>query len=101
MDAIIRQSYLDKIEKFLGRDFIIILTGQRRVGKSYILRMFRDKVQTDNEANIIFVDKEKKDFDNIKTYQDLNDHIDERCKENKINYINYLLMNIEQKYRNQ
>lgn len=87
MDAIIRQSYLDKIEKFFGKDIIIILTGQRRVGKSYILRMFRDKVQTDNEANIIFIDKEKKDFDNIKTYQDLNDHIDERCNENKINYI--------------
>lgn len=87
MDAIIRQSYLDKIEKFLGKDIIIILTGQRRVGKSYILRMFRDKVQTDNEANIIFIDKEKKDFDNIKTYQDLNDHIDERCNEKKINYI--------------
>ena len=87
MDAIIRQSYLDKIEKFLGKDFIIILTGQRRVGKSYILRMFKDKVQTDEQANIIFIDKEKNDFDSIKNYQDLNAHIVERYKENKINYI--------------
>ena len=87
MDAIIRQSYLDKIEKFLGKDFIIILTGQRRVGKSYILRMFKNKVQTDEQTNIIFIDKEKNDYDNIKTYQDLNAHIDERYKENKINYI--------------
>ena len=87
MDAIIRQSYLDKIEKFLGKDFIIILTGQRRVGKSYILRMFKDKVQTDEQANIIFIDKEKNDFDSIKNYQDLDAHINKRYKENKINYI--------------
>ena len=34
MSAILRQSYLEKIERYLGRDTIIILTGQRRIGKS-------------------------------------------------------------------
>ena len=34
MSAILRQSYLDKIERYLGKDTIIILTGQRRIGKS-------------------------------------------------------------------
>ena len=37
MSAIIRQEYLGKIEKDLGKEMIIVLTGQRRVGKSYIL----------------------------------------------------------------
>ena len=37
MSAIIRQEYLGKIEKYLGKEMIIVLTGQRRVGKSYIL----------------------------------------------------------------
>ena len=87
MSAILRQSYLEKIERYLGKDTIIILTGQRRIGKSYILRLFRDKVNKDQRANIIFIDKEKHEFDNIKTYQDLNAYIDARRDKEKTNYI--------------
>ena len=87
MNAILRQSYLEKIERYLGKDTIIILTGQRRIGKSYILRLFRDKVNKDERANIIFIDKEKHEFDDIKTYQDLNAYIDARRDKNKTNYI--------------
>ena len=87
MGAILRQSYLEKIERYLGKDTIIILTGQRRIGKSYILRLFRDKVNKDERANIIFIDKEKHEFDDIKTYQDLNAYIDARRDKTKTNYI--------------
>lgn len=87
MNAIVRKSYLDKIELYLGKDTIIILTGQRRVGKSFLLRLFREKVATQEESNIIFIDKEKKEFDNIKTYVDLNAYIDERRIPGKKNYI--------------
>ena len=87
MSAILRQSYLEKIERYLGKDTIIILTGQRRIGKSYILRLFRDKVNKDERANIIFIDKEKHEFDDIKTYQDLNAYIDARRDKTKTNYI--------------
>ena len=87
MSAILRQSYLEKIERYLGKDTIIILTGQRRIGKSYILRLFRDKVSKDAGANVIFIDKEKHEFDDIKTYKDLNAYIDERRNKAKTNYI--------------
>ena len=87
MSAILRQSYLERIERYLGKDTIIILTGQRRIGKSYILRLFRDKVNKDERANIIFIDKEKHEFDDIKTYQDLNAYIDARRDKTKTNYI--------------
>ena len=87
MGAILRQSYLDKIERFLGKDTIIILTGQRRIGKSYLLRLFRDKISADNKANIIYIDKEKKDFDGIRTYIDLNAYIDAHRIAGKTNYI--------------
>ncbi len=87
MSAILRQSYLEKIERYLGRDTIIILTGQRRIGKSYILRLFRDKVSKDAGSNVIFIDKEKNEFDDIKTYKDLNAYIDERRNRAKKNYI--------------
>ena len=87
MSAILRQSYLEKIERYLGKDTIIILTGQRRIGKSYVLRLFRDKVSKDAGANVIFIDKEKHEFDDIKTYKDLNAYIDERRNKAKTNYI--------------
>ena len=87
MSAILRQSYLEKIEHNLGKDTIIILTGQRRIGKSYILRLFRDKMKKDRQANVIFIDKEKHEFDDIRTYQDLNTYIDARRNKAKTNFI--------------
>lgn len=87
MGVITRQNYLDKIERYIGKDVIIILTGQRRVGKSVILRLFRDKMSASAHANIIYIDKEKKEFDGIKTYQDLNAYIDKLRNKKKANFI--------------
>ena len=87
MSAILRQSYLEKIERFLGKDTIIILTGQRRIGKSYILRLFRDKVSQDEFVNVIYIDKEKHEYDDIQTYKDLNAYIDARRDRSKTNFI--------------
>jgi predicted AAA+ superfamily ATPase len=78
---------LEKIERFLGKDTIIILTGQRRIGKSYILRLFRDKVSQDERANVIYIDKEKHEYDDIQTYKDLNAYIDARRDRSKTNFI--------------
>ena len=87
MEILVRQNYLNKIEKYLGKDTIIVLTGQRRVGKSYTLRMLRDIKSKDESNNVIYVDKEKKCFDYIKTYQDLNAYIDAHYQSGKMNYI--------------
>ena len=87
MGILVRQNYLNKIEKYLGKDTIIVLTGQRRVGKSYTLRMLRDIKSKDESNNVIYVDKEKKCFDHIKTYQDLNAYIDTHYQSGKMNYI--------------
>lgn len=87
MKAIQRQHYLDKIERYLGKDTIIILTGQRRVGKSFVLRLFKEKVAANPENNIIYINKEKKDFDSIRNYLDLNAYIDQRRDESRTNYI--------------
>ena len=87
MATIIRQSYTDKIEKYLGKETIIVLVGQRRVGKSCMMKMIRDRKKADDSNNIIFIDKEKREFDNIQTYQDLNDYIGEHFLSDKHNYI--------------
>lgn len=87
MGIIVRQHYLSKVEKYLGKDMIIVLTGQRRVGKSYVLKMIRDIKAKDKNNNVIYVDKEKKGFDHIKTYQDLNAYIEAHYQTGKMNYI--------------
>ena len=58
MATITRQSYIDKIERYLGKETIIVLVGQRRVGKSCMMKMVRDRKIADDGNNIIYIDKE-------------------------------------------
>lgn len=87
MATIIRQAYIDKIEKYLGKETIIVLVGQRRVGKSYMMKIVRDQKASNPVNNIIYIDKEKREFDSIRNYQDLNQYIDEHFVASKHNYI--------------
>ena len=87
MEYIIRQNYLDKVEKYFGKDTIIVLTGQRRVGKSFILKQLRDKKIAEPNSNVIYIDKEKREFDFIQTYRDLNDYIESKYQKGARNYI--------------
>jgi predicted AAA+ superfamily ATPase len=87
MDILVRQEYVEKIEKYLGKDYIIVLTGQRRVGKSCTLKMIRDQKAKDGNNNVIYIDKEKSQFDAIKTYSELNDYIKQHYQKGKTNYI--------------
>lgn len=87
MEYIIRQNYLDKVEKYFGKDTIIVLTGQRRVGKSFILKQLRDKKLAEYNSNVIYIDKEKREFDFIQTYRDLNDYIESKRQNGSRNYI--------------
>lgn len=87
MATIRRQSYIDKIEKYLGKETIIVLVGQRRVGKSCILKMIRDDKMADSGNNVIYIDKEKWQYDAIQTYKDLNEYIEKHWANDKYNYI--------------
>ena len=87
MATIRRQLYIDKIEKYLGKETIIVLVGQRRVGKSCILKMIRDDKKSDSGNNVIYIDKEKWQYDAIQTYKDLNEYIERYWVNDKHNYI--------------
>lgn len=87
MNTIVRQEYLDKIEKYIGKETIIVLTGQRRVGKSYILKLLRDLKEKEADCNVIYIDKEKRQFDFIQTYRELNTYIEEHYVADKHNFI--------------
>lgn len=87
MENIIRQHYLNKVERYFGKNTFIVLTGQRRVGKSYLLKQLRDQKQSEDNSNVIYIDKEKREFDSIQTYRELNDHIEHFYQKGKKNYI--------------
>lgn len=88
MEIISRKTYIDHVLKFLNRGMMIALTGQRRVGKSYILRELAEKIQQLNpEANIIYINKEKRKFDSIKTDADLSDYLADKLIDGADNYL--------------
>ena len=87
-DIIIRSKYHDKLNPFIGKQIIKVLTGQRRVGKSYILKQTMLQIsRKDPNANIVYINKEKLAFDSIKTAGDLNDYVLLNTKEGVTNYI--------------
>lgn len=87
MDLISRPNYYKKLEKLLGKGVLIVLTGQRRVGKSYVMRELVARKGEDPEANVIYIDKEKTAFDFIATYKDLVTYVDGKIDHAKHNYI--------------
>jgi len=87
-EIIIRSKYRDKLQPFIGKQIIKVLTGQRRVGKSYILKQTMLQIkQNDSTANIVYINKENLAFDNLKTATDLNDYVRLNTREGVTNYI--------------
>lgn len=88
MEIISREKYIDSIRRYLGKELIIALTGQRRVGKSYIMRQLANEIKgTDMNANIIYINKEKKKFDSIMNSDDLWRYLDDKLDEDRNNYL--------------
>lgn len=69
-----RKQYLAKLSPFLAKPVIKVITGMRRVGKSYFLQQVMEKLRSDGvaEKNILYIDKESLDFEAVETYRDLN-----------------------------
>lgn len=83
-----RERYINKILNFKDKNVIKVITGQRRVGKSYILLQLIERIkQFSKTANIIFIDKEDIRFDSIKNYTDLADFIKPQLNKTRKNYI--------------
>lgn len=83
-----RQSYINKVSPFIDKNILKVFTGQRRVGKSYLLFQIIDIVKTRNSfANIIYINKEDLAFSVIKNADDLNAYIFNKKQENNKNYV--------------
>lgn len=87
---IIREKYLKQMIDSKDTEFIKVITGVRRSGKSTLLLMFKDYLLKNGvkKENIIHINFESALYDNIKNYKDLYQHIKEKIKNDKM----YLLL---------
>lgn len=82
-----RQGYSERIERMFGKGMVVALTGQRRVGKSCVMRRIYEKYSQDNHNNVIYIDMEKTAFADITNYKKLEAYVAERLDMTKENYL--------------
>lgn len=88
MELIARQTYIEHISRYLGKGVMIALTGQRRVGKSYVLRLLADEIKEKHpDANIVYINKEKKKFADIRNDTDLSAYLSDKFNNDADNYL--------------
>ena len=87
---IIREKYLNKMIMLKDTEFIKVITGLRRSGKSTLMLMYKDYLLNNQvkEDNIIYINFESAMYDDIKNYKDLYQFVKEKIKKDKI----YLLL---------
>lgn len=69
-----RNSYLDRIQPFMGKPVVKVITGLRRAGKSCFLKQIMDWLKVSrgiSSSRILFVDKESLEFEKIASAKDL------------------------------
>ncbi len=87
-ETLARPLYLKRVEPFIGKNLIKVFTGQRRVGKSYLLFQLIELIQQkDANATIIYINKEDLAFAAIKTAEDLNSYVLQHKSETEKTYV--------------
>jgi len=69
-----RETYLETIRPFFGKDVIKVIVGQRRVGKSYLLFQIMDALVSERrvkKTELLYLNKELHEYDDIRTHTDL------------------------------
>lgn len=87
MKLINRPQYTNRIKPFIGKGLIIVLIGQRRVGKSCILQQLMGELSQQENTNIVYINKEKVEFDFIHSYKELSAYVNEHLVSGKENYL--------------
>ena len=83
-----RELYMNKLLAYKDTEFIKVITGLRRCGKSSLLKLFMEKILEENKkANVIYMNFESFEFDDIIDYKDMYNKIQEKVKPKEKNYI--------------
>lgn len=87
-DLIYRKRYLERVRPFIGKSLIKVFSGQRRVGKSYLLFQIMQEIrESDAQANLIYINKEDLAFSTLKTATDLAEFVLAQKKNGQKNYV--------------
>lgn len=88
MELIPRPQYTEKIAGLINRGMMLILVGQRRVGKSKVLELFNDWLKRNRpRANIVYINKEYQEFRDIVTAEQLYDYVVAKLPKDTENYL--------------
>jgi predicted AAA+ superfamily ATPase len=87
-NIITRDKYLNKVKPFIGKKMIKVFTGQRRVGKTTLLKQIMDWIRKEEKkANIIYINKEINEFKNILKDGDLYEYVKSRVDAKKASFV--------------
>lgn len=88
MQLIERPTYTRRVTPFIDKNIIKVFTGQRRVGKSCILKQIQNHIQQAvHPCNIIYINKELDDFSFIQTNEELSAYVSQHLQTGTANYL--------------
>jgi len=83
-----REDYYTKIDPFIEKPIIKVISGIRRSGKSTFMKMLMNRLINNGENNIIYLSKELIEFDFIKNHLDLHKYVSQKIQKNsRKNYL--------------
>ena len=88
VNIIKRPHYIKRVMPYIGKDLIKVFSGQRRVGKSYLLFQLMEYFQKeDSDATIIYINKEDLQFSELRTAEDLSSYVKANMSTSHMNYL--------------
>lgn len=85
---IIKRDYLQELIDYKGTQDIKVITGIRRSGKSMLITSFKEYIMnSDEKANIIYIDFNNLEFEKLHEYHELNNYVIFNYDESKNNYL--------------
>ena len=85
---ITREIYKKNIDRYIGKEIIKVLIGQRRVGKSYLLFQAMDSIKEQYpDPNIIYINLETNEFEKLTTSDSLYNYIKSASKAGELNFL--------------
>ena len=87
-EYISRDIYNKSINRYIGKEIIKVLIGQRRVGKSYLLFQIMDNIREKfKDPNIIYINLETNEFENLVSSGLLYDYVKSKSATGKLNFL--------------
>lgn len=85
---ITREIYKKQVDRYIGKELIKVLIGQRRVGKSYLLFQAMDSIRERfQNPNIIYINLELNEFEQLNTSTALYNYVKSKFQKEGPNFL--------------